>query len=828
MCGADCGYTATPGFACSSVEDQRMPSTSLHNLTPVRCRTVIAWVVSAMVGISVFDLPKSRAVDDSQSLNAAIENLVQTHCLECHDSDEPEGGLDLERLHTRPVTEHLEAWEGVLKRLRTGQMPPAGHDRPDAGRLATTLTALERILDDESTRHLRPGRTGTFRRLTRIEYRNAIRDLLSLDIDVESLLPADEMSHGFDNVTVGSLSPTLLNRYLAASMKISRTALGRVSEPDVRTIRIKPDVTQEKHVDGLPLGTRGGTLVNHYFPATGVYEIRVRLARDRNEEVEGLKKAHEMDVLIDSRQVDRFTVRPPRSKSNNEEGYSAVSHASVDLHLVSRLEVNAGTHQVGVTFLKQPSSLLETKRQPLNVHFNMYRHPRLAPAVYQITINGPFESTGASPTPTRQRLLGDGPTTNEGGEKEAHARLSQILRFAIRRPVTRPDMEPLMFLFRQGREQEGYEAGMELALSSILIHPEFLFRIERDPEGLDAGSAYRISDLELASRLSFFLWSSIPDAQLLRLAEDKKLRDPGVLQGETRRMLADPRARALATNFAGQWLYLRNLESLTPDGRLFADFDDNLRQAFRQETELFFEHVLLQDKSVLDFLKADYTFLNERLAKHYEIPHVYGSRFRRVTLGLGSHRGGLLRHGSILTVTSYATRTSPVLRGKWVLENLLGIRPPPPPGDVPALKDNDVADLGSVRQRLEQHRSDPACASCHALIDPAGFALENFDAVGRWRTRDNETLVDASGGLPGGRSFVGVDGLEQELLNRPELFVATMSEKLLTYALGRGHEAHDAAAIRKVVRAARSEQYRFSALLLALVQSTPFQMRTTQ
>ena len=773
-------------------------------------------------------LPATKAADGSEKIGATLSQLVESHCLDCHRGDAPEAGLNLESLAAAPVTSHLDAWEKVLKRVRAGQMPPVGHERPDEETLVRTLASLEEVLDEEALRSPRPGRTGTFRRLTRIEYGNAIRDLLALDVDVEALLPADELSHGFDNVTVESLSPTLLNRYVAAAMKISRAALGRVSGPDGRTIRIKPDVTQEEHVEGLPFGTRGGTLVSHYFPVDGVYEIRARLARDRNEEVEGLKKAHEMDFLLDSRQVKRFTVRPPRAKGGSDDGYSAVSHSTVDLHLMTRLEVKAGTHEVGVTFLKRTSSLLLTQRQPLNVHFNMYRHPRLGPAIYQISINGPFDPSGRSETPSRRRLLGTHPDTAGNDLERAKKRLSGILRYAIRRPVLEADLVRLLSLFQQGSEQGGYEAGIELALSSILIHPEFLFRVERDPEGLEAGSVYLISDLELASRLSFFLWSSIPDERLLKLAEEGRLREPRVLQSEAARMLADPKSRSLSTNFAGQWLYLRNLDAMTPDGRLFPDFDDNLRQGFRKETELFFEHILKEDRSVLEFLRADYTFLNERLARHYEIPHVFGSRFRRVALKEGSRRGGVLRHGSILTVTSYATRTSPVLRGKWVLENLLGILPPPPPEDVPALEENAVEDVASVRQRLEQHRSDTACASCHDLIDPAGFALENYDAVGRWRLLDGGAQVDASGGLPGRKTFVGVAALEQELLDRPELFVGTMTEKLLTYALGRGYETSDAAAIRKVTRDSKGDQFRFSSLVFGILQSTPFQMRTSR
>jgi hypothetical protein len=403
-----------------------------------------------------------------------------------------------------------------------------------------------------------------------------------------------------------------------------------------------------------------------------------------------------------------------------------------------------------------------------------------------------------------------------------------LLRRACRQPVSDADLVRPMALYDQARQQGDFEDGIELALGSVLVNPKFLFRIERDPAGLATGAAYRISDLELASRLSFFLWSSIPDDELLGLAEQGKLREPAVLEAQTRRMLADERSDALVSNFAGQWLYLRNLESITPDGRLYPDFDDNLRQAFRRETELFFRSIAREDRSVLELLKSDYTYLNERLAKHYGIPHVNGSRFRRVSLDESSQRGGLLRQGSILTVTSYATRTSPVIRGKWIMENILGTPPPPPPPNVPVLKENTVSAKLPVRQRLAQHRADPNCASCHNLIDPVGFCLENFDAVGRWRDLEAGQPVDAAGGLPDGRRFVGVAGLEQGLLDRPELFVGTLTEKLLTYAIGRGHDYYDAPAVRQVVREAEAGGYRFSALVLGIVKSTPFQMRTVK
>jgi hypothetical protein len=534
-----------------------------------------------------------------------------------------------------------------------------------------------------------------------------------------------------------------------------------------------------------------------------------------------------MELLLDRERIKLFTVTPPRRGAQPDAAYDMASHAHVDHHLTARVRVTAGPHDVGVTFLKNPSSLLETWRQPLNVHFNMYRHPRIGPAVYQVSIAGPFDSAGPGDTPSRRRIFVCRP---EGPDDEAECArriLSTLMRRALRRPVDDADLSTPLKLFHEGRDGGGFEAGIEMALSSVLVHPEFLFRIEHDPAGVASHTAYSIGDLQLASRLSFFLWSSLPDDELLDLAERGRLREPGILEQQTRRLLTDERSDALVTNFAGQWLHLRNLESVTPDGRLYPDFDDNLRQAFRRETELFFESIVREDRSVLDLLRADDTFLNERLAKHYGIPHVYGSRFRRVSLDENSKRGGLLRHGSVLTVTSYATRTSPVLRGKWILENLLGSPPSPPPDNIPALEDNSVAANLPVRERLALHRANPACASCHDVIDPIGFSLANYDAVGRWRDMEVDKPVDATGGLPDGRQFTGVAGLEAGLLDRPEIFVGTMTEKLLTYALGRGVEPCDAPAVRKIVRDAKAEDYRFSALIQGIVNSVPFQMRTS-
>ncbi|MDX1945213.1 MAG: DUF1592 domain-containing protein, partial [Pirellulaceae bacterium] len=497
----------------------------------------------------------------------------------------------------------------------------------------------------------------------------------------------------------------------------------------------------------------------------------------------------------------------------------------VDAHLSCRVQVSGGPHQLGVTFPKKSSSLLETTRQPLNVHFNYYRHPRLGPAVYEVSIDGPFQAGAPGDTPSRQAIFTCRPT-GEADEVDCARRiLARLARRAFRRPVQDDELDRLIDFYQQGRATGDFESGIEMALAALLVNPQFLFRIERDPPQVASGDSYEVSPWELASRLSFFLWSSLPDEQLLAAAERGQLREPAELERQVRRMLADERSQSLVTNFAAQWLYLRNLEAVTPDMRLFPDFDDNLRQAMRRETELLVAGVLRDDRSVLQLLATNQAWLNERLARHYGIPHVHGSRFRRVELDEGSHRGGLLRQGSILTVTSYATRTSPVIRGHWVLQNLVGSPPPPPPPDVPALADNTVSSKLPIRERLAQHAKNEACAVCHRQMDPVGFALENYDAVGRWREFDDGIPIDAAGGMADGGKFTGIAGLERALLAQPEWFVGTLTERLLAFGLGRGVEHFDAPAVRQIVRDAKAEDYRLSSLVLGIARSVPFQMR---
>jgi hypothetical protein len=747
----------------------------------------------------------------------ATTAVLKQYCYDCHDNLTQKGDLNLEVLEAKEIATDVAVWEKAVRKLNARQMPPIGKSRPDEKTYAKTIKELSAALDRAAAKNPNPGRTETFRRLNRTEYQNAIRDLLDLQIDAVALLPKDEASHGFDNVTVGTLSPTLLDRYITTAQKVSALAIGAPrKKPGGDTYRIPADVTQEDPVEGLPVGTRGGMLIRHTFSHDGEYEFQIRLARDRNEEIEGLNGKYELELLIDHQRIELFTVEPPKISKDYE---------SVDRKLKIRVPVTAGLHEIGVTFLKHSSALLERKRQPYAAAFNMHRHPRLSPAIYQVSINGPYNAKGPGDTASRRKILIANPKNASEEDACAEQILSNLVRRAFRRPVTQTGLEQPLKFYKQAREQDGFEAGIEAALSSILVSPEFLFRVEEDPPSIPPNTPYRVSDLELASRLSFFIWSSIPDDELLDVAIRGELSQPKVLARQTKRMLADPRSRTLASNFADQWLYLRNLDSLTPDVRLFPDFDDNLRQAFRRETELFFESILQENRSVLDLLKADYTYLNERLAKHYGISGVYGSHFRKVALKPESHRGGLLRQGSVLSVTSYATRTSPVIRGHWILGNLLGSPPPPPPDNVPALKEKTISSTLSVRERLAEHRANPACASCHDIMDPVGFALENFDAVGRWRTYEDGRPVDASGGFPDGSQFTGVDALEQTLMKRGDLFVGTVVEKLLTFALGRGIEPFDGPAVRKIIKEAEGDDFRFTSVILGVVNSTPFQMR---
>jgi len=744
----------------------------------------------------------------------AARAVLDRYCLSCHNDRVQTAGVSL-----APSSKPNPAlWENVVRKLSHRHMPPLGLPRPDEASYKTVIASLTDSLDRAAAAKPNAGRTGAFRRLNRFEYQNAIRDLLAVDYNVSALLPTDETSHGFDNITVENLSPTLLERYLSAAAKISRLAVGSpIRTPSSDVIMIPPDLTQEEHIEGLPFGTRGGTLTSYHFPVNGKYELQVRLARDRDERVEGLDTPHQVELTLDGARLGLFTVNPvPRATDNN----------NVDKHLTVKVPVTAGPHRIGVAFPRKTAALLETGRQPYQAHFNMDRHPRVQPAVYSISVLGPYEATGSGDSPSRRRIF----VCQEQTDACATQILSTVLRRAYRRAVTPADLQAPLRFYREARAEAGFDNGIEMALRALLVNPQFLFRIEKDPAGATPGTPHRLSDFELASRLSFFLWSSIPDDILLDLAARGQLRNPAVMEQQVKRMLADSRSDALVNNFAGQWLYLRNLDATTPDPRLFPDFDENLRQAMRRETELFFASVVREDRPAANLLRADYTFVNERLARHYGIPHIYGSRFRRISLADQPARGGLLSHASILTVTSYSTRTSPVIRGKWILSNILGTPPAPPPPAVPQLKEAATS-LGakalSMRERVAEHRANPACAGCHNLMDPIGFAFENYDAVGRWRTSEGGVPVDASGVMPDGANFTNAADLQNALLRRPELFVSTLSEKLLIYALGRGLEPYDAPAIRQIVQRASAKDYRFSSLILGIVNSTPFTMRNS-
>ncbi len=752
---------------------------------------------------------------------AQQRQFLDRYCANCHNERVKNGGLSLDAASVPRVEGRPEFWEKVVRKVRTGVMPPPGLPQPAAGERLALLTTLEATLDAAAAAKPNPGRTETLRRLNRTEYQNAVRDLLALDIDASSMLPADESGHGFDNVNVGDLTPALLNRYISAAQRISRLAVGSTQTSlQSDTIGLRADLTQEEHLPGMPIGTRGGFSTTYTFAQDGEYEIQVLLARDLAGVVSGLRdsRQHEMVLLVDREVAHTFWV------SRESIGIEVLNEKA----LKARIPVKAGPHQIAVTFRKEGSSLIDTARQPTLSRYNDRRHPRTAPAVDQIAVTGPFLPKGAGETPSRRRLFVCRPAGPGKAQEEACAVsiLSTLMRRAYRRPVAAGEVEEPMAYFRTARANGDFEQGITAAVTAVLTNPKFLFRVETDPAKVPAGGVYRMSDLELASRLSFFLWSSIPDDALLEVAARGALSAPGELERQTKRMLADRRSYNLATNFAGQWLRLRNIDAVVPSGNLFRDFDDNLRQAFRQETELFFDSVVREDRSVRTMIRSDYTFLNERLARHYGIPGVSGSRFRRVAVTPESRRGGLLRQGSVLSVTSYATRTSPVLRGVLVLKNMLGAPPPAPPPAVPALDESTVAANLPMRERLAAHRSNSVCASCHRTIDPVGFALENYDAVGRWRDLEVEDQpVDASGAVPGDREFRGVDGLEEALLRRPELFATALTENLLTFALGRGVEYSDAPAVRKIVKEAARADYRFSALILGIVESAPFRMR---
>ncbi len=781
-----------------------------------------------MLSVLVGQATLSLSSDATAQTPTAIEYraLLDQYCVTCHNQpvvDDPNApanallsqlravGLKLDALDLSAVAANADHWEPVVRKLRAGLMPPAGLPRPDPATLDGFRTWLETQLDGATAAHPNPGRTASFHRLNRAEYSNAIRDLLALEIDVDDFLPADDAGYGFDNIGgVLRMSQSLLERYLDASRAISRLAVGSPpSVPFSETFRTAQDEQQHERGVGLPFGTRGGVLLSYLFPLDADYDLHIQLSG-----TQGLRDEHRLEVTVDGEPIEQFTIG---------------SASTIAL----RLPVAAGPRDIGVAFYRKPPVLVEQVRE-------RFQNPRTAgnsggpggamPFVSSVTIAGPYNASGPGQTPSRDRVFSCQPATVDEEPACARSILSDLARRAYRRPVSDDDVEVLLEFYAMGRASDSgldsaFERGIELALRRLLVSPEFLIRIETDPADIAPATPYAVTDLELASRLSFFLWSSIPDDELLALAERGLLSQPAELERQARRLLADPRSKALTINFAGQWLQLRNLDTVVRPGEPYAvAFDETLRQAMITETELFFDSVVRQDRGVLELLTANYTYLNARLAGHYDIPNVQGAHFRRVSLAADSPRGGLLGQGSILTLTSHAIRTSPVLRGKWILDNILGTPPPDPPPNVPALEDSKTSGrVATMRERMSAHRDNPVCAACHSMIDPAGFALEGFDAIGRFRVVDQWfNPIDTSGALPDGTAFDGAAQLRVALVQKPQRFVGTVTEKLLTYALGRGLDYYDMPAVRRIVHESADDDYGMQSIIVGIVNSYPF------
>ena len=784
--------------------------------------------------------------------------LLDKYCVTCHNEKLKTAGLMLDKADVQRVGVGADVWEKVIRKLHANAMPPAGRPRPDAATSRAFVSWLETELDRAALATPNPGRPPVHR-LNRAEYANAIRDLFGLEVDAHALLPADDEQHGFDNIAdVLTVSPTLIERYLVAAQRISQLAVGLAGlRPTGQTYMVHGWLDQDERTsDDLPFGSRGGVAIQHHFPGDGEYIVRLRLRKQQYGYVRGLGQPHQLDVRVDGARVGTLTVgrvwgraeRPPLGFAGEfEQTFNSETFPEWEayaLHADEGLEVRAavkgGRHLVGISFDRRPALPEGILPLPTDKSTTSYGKDELQdgnPAISMVEIVGPFTGRATEDLPSRRKIFVCRPAGGSSDEEQCAKRiLSTLARRAYRRPTTDADISTLLTFYKAGRAEGSFDAGIQAAVERLLVSPAFLFRVESDPPGVRPGAAYRISDLELASRLSFFLWSSIPDDELLNLAVRRKLSDPAVLDQQVRRMLADSRSRALVENFAGQWLQLRNLRNVAPDTATYIAFDENLRDAMRQETELFLENELRDDRPIVNVLRANHTFVNERLAKHYGIPNIYGVHFRRVPYP-DDTRGGLLSHASILTVTSYATRTSPVVRGKWLLENVLGTPPSPPPPNVPSLPDarQDGSVPRSVRERLEQHRKNPVCASCHSMIDPLGFALENYDAIGRWRiTNDGGTPfdtgipIDASSVLIDGTKVHGLAGLRDVVLSREGQFVETVAEKLLTYALGRTLEYSDMPVVRQISRQSTAGNLKWSSLILAITKSTPFLMRRSE
>jgi len=746
------------------------------------------------------------------------------YCVACHNQYAKIADMVLDIRDYEHIAADADIWERVVRKLNAGAMPPREMPRPAPDVYKAMVSWLTTSLDAASAAHPNPGRS-SIHRLNRTEYGNAVRDLLGLTVDASEFLPADDEGYGFDNIAdVLRVSPSLLEQYLSASAKIASLAVGDPETPAIiATFRAPPDLAQGEHIEGLPLGTRGGLLIKHNFPLDASYDFSVFLRRNIVGYMTGLEWGHELEISVDGERVFVAQVGGKEDNEASDANMSAAANA-IDERLRTRAFIPAGPHEVSIAFLERSSA--ETQ-EPLELHTRNLDLQDMngLPTVDYALVGGPFEAKGLGDTPSREKIFICRPESAREEEPCATKILAKLAHTAYRRPVTQKDLDLLLEFYHSGRESGGFDAGIRSALRVLLTSPDFLFRSEPDPKGTAPGDLYAVSDLALASRLSFFLWSGLPDEELLQVAERGKLSDPKIYDAQVHRMLADPRATALVTNFAGQWLYLRNLQSARPDAEEYPNFDENLREAIRRETELFFESIMREDRSVLELLTANYTFVNERLAKHYGIPNVYGSQFRRITIE-DPTRIGLLGQASIHTVTSYPNRTSPVLRGKYILTNILGTPPPAPPPNVPALEENlPGAAPKSVRARLEQHRNNPVCATCHNVMDPIGFALENFDAIGAWRTKEPGGAIDSSGQMANGTPVNGPETLRAALTAEPEHFVGIVTEKLLTYALGRGLEAYDMPTVRAIVRDAAQHDYRFSAIVLGIANSPAFRLK---
>jgi mono/diheme cytochrome c family protein len=790
---------------------------------------MVVWVTAS----SRLDL---QAAQQRPAPAAQQKALLDQYCVGCHNQRLSNAGVKLDTVDLTKPGDNAEVLEKVIRKVRAEMMPPVGSPRPDKTAMEGLAAFLETSLDRLAASNPRAG-DKVLHRLNRTEYGNAVRDLFDLqDVNVSALLPPDNEAHGFDNISDAlGLNPALMDRYLQAAWKIVALATGDTNIlPVIETYPVRSDLSQREYIEGMPLGTRGGVVIDHFFPVDGEYLIRAKLWKTTVTQTGGLELPDDGEVTVDGERKTLARFGGSEDEINAAQ-FPDTTGQEIDNRFNTRVTLPAGTHRVTVGFLKKSSGPSVALLSP----FERDRIDPVAPVgvslIERVTIEGPFNVKGSGESASRKRIFMCRPAAGTDGTACAKTILTTLGRRAYRRPLTTAETDRLLRYFQSGQKRAGsFDAGIQEALAFMLVSPQFLFRFERDPQTTAANGAatrvaaqenlYRISDLELASRLSFFLWSSIPDDQLLDLAVRGRLRQPAVLEQQVKRMLADERSRALGSNFAGQWLFLRNLTGHMPDQDIFPDFDDNLRKAMPRETELLFETIVIEDRSVLELMTADYTYLNERLAKHYGVPGVYGTQFRRVAV-TDETRKGILGHAGILTLTSYANRTNPVNRGKYVLTNILGTPPPPPPPNVPPLNEAPGRVL-SMRERMEAHRANTVCANCHKLMDPIGLSLENFDAVGRWRTSDGGAKIDPTDTLYNGEKVDGPVALRQVILKHPEQFVRTMTENLMTYALGRGVEYYDMPIIRSILKDAARNNYRFSSVVLGIVKSSPFQMRS--